>query len=229
MNTVRGSILWALCVAAPSSAFAFSTTYNAALGSLPTAQGWSLVSTNDFPPATVSGGTLQTGPTSVAGFEYWQVGAPIANFADLSSIRSELRIVSSGWVNNPARSGFNLSLQSPTRFFNLLIASDRIALINNTSGPAVSTYMMDTTSQFRTYELKVSGNSAEVFVDGVSRLTAAQGGVIAGTGLAWFGDGTTLAGGSAQVKWVEANAVPEPSLLLLGVGACWARRRKLRS
>lgn len=227
MVVLRGGLALSIGIGVASSGLANLVIFDPSLGTLPTAQGWTIVDSGGNPSPTISGGVLNVGPTSIASAQYWSAPGNVVDFVSPTSILAVVKIGSSNFLSNPGRAGFNLSIQSTNQFFNLLIASDRVALINSASGPAIASFSIDTTAQFRTYELRVESNVARVFVDGSQVMTAGTGTAISGSQIGWFGDGTSLAGYSGQIRRVEFRSVPEPvTMVTLSLGLVSLVRRR---
>ena len=102
---------------------------------------------------------------------------------------------------------------------NVMLDEDRVLLMS--SGQTLQTYMMDTTDMYHTYRLEVVDYSAEVYVDGVSRLTLSLGSD-SSSAYCYFGtNGWEGSEFNVEYIWYETTSavVPEPSTALLCLGA----------
>ncbi len=184
-------------------------SYDASLGTLPSAQGWTLEEIGAAsPPYSVGGGELRQGPTSPNGNQGWGIDNAQADFASQAGQVFELdaRVVASTFDPNGSgpgnwRAGFTLLIVDRNLRLvslgltnsGLVVSTDRnFALSASVSVP------LDTTSAFRRYRVAVNSTGARVFVDGV---LAASLGVPQPTFLitpkAYFGD---LSTGSCEVR-----------------------------
>src|SRR5436190_163892 len=90
-----GMILFAILVASPSNA---QRLYDASLGTLPEAQGWTYANENANPSPFVSGGALQENTS--AGGQYWFSSDPSIDFSQHVVIEAKLHILSSNYLAN---------------------------------------------------------------------------------------------------------------------------------
>ena len=101
---------------------------------------------------------------------------------------------------------------------NVMLDEDRVLLMS--SGQTLQTYFMDTTDMYHTYRLEVVDYVAELYVDGVSRLTLSLGSDSPAAHFYFGTNGWEGAEFNVEYVWYETPAmVPEPSTLLLCLGA----------
>ncbi len=146
-------------------------SYNAGVGTLPTAQGWLLYDTDPSQPdPCVADGALHQGPTGPTGIQVSARMDLAFNFADGDfTLEATLRVTESTHVDD-CRGGYVLSAADILgRVFNVWIASDRILLFNianadcSGSGQVLS---FDTTDAYHDYRLRVDGIVGRLSIDG---------------------------------------------------------------
>lgn len=184
-------------------------SYDASLGTLPSAQGWTLEEIGAAsPPYSVGGGELRQGPTSPSGNQGWGIDNAQANFASQAGQVFELdaRVVASTFDPNGSgpgnwRAGFTLLIVDRNLRLVALGLTNSGLVVSTDRNFALSTSVnvpLDTTSAFRRYRVEVNSTGTRVFVDDV---LAASLGVPQPTFLitpkAYFGD---LSTGSCDVR-----------------------------
>jgi hypothetical protein len=205
----------AAMLAMASCAQATILTYDASLGTLPQAQGWTFQG-NTTPASTISGGVFQYGPTSVNGTTYWEHNpVETVNFAThVSSIEAEIQLSGSDWGNISGfrRAGFALMLTDDAgRWVIAEIGDNRISLGNDNNRTSDPFAVVDFTQSFRSVRLEAGPAGGRLFVDGVLQLTLALGTGMSGGAQGWFGDGTILANAdSTSIRSVTYSAIPTP-------------------
>ena len=228
-------IFAAVLLAIISSARAATVTYDPAVGTLPTAQGWTLTELNSPPAPSVIAQALHQGLVQVGDAQYYSQ-ALVTDFTTNSVFADlELQVISSsfGFPSNLPRTGYYLIVRDvANRNFLLGIASDRVILQNDSSSPSLNQFLMDTTAQFHNYHLAVDNTGAVLSVDGIQRITLALGSSDSGSSSSvLFGAITNAESSETRLKGVTVGTVPEPSstiLLLSGALFC-LRRRSLRT
>ena len=140
-------------------------SYDAALGTLPEAQGWTLRDDLARPAApTVEGGVLYQGPTTGPGNQDWVYRGQEIDFAKGFCMEVRLKVISSSYVVDPLsgarRTGWSMSvIDKNTDMFSLYIAGDRILIHqgqHNSSMPAKLTRPgFEPTDGFHTYRFVV--------------------------------------------------------------------------
>jgi hypothetical protein len=211
--------------------------YDAGLGTLPTAQGWSLTQTGSVPASApaVSGGALNQGPTTVDGVQLWQRTDVPLDFTQGFTLDWSLSVISSTYGTGGAgpRAGWNVTaLDSARRFVSVGFAtrSGTDGVYINTDGGvtmAGAAFQALSFSQLRDYRLTISGGTIRLFVDGgASPIATAVLGSSIGAGTAnqvRFGDESTVTQSQTQLRslsYAAAAVVPEPGAgALLAAGA----------
>lgn len=207
-------------------------TYNAGLGTLPTAQGFNYADENVTNPASVSGGILHQGPNIPASHEYWLRGLDTFSYDQGFELTLNLKVLSSGYTaasgpGTDQSAGYSvIMLDSQSRPFEIGIAASGFFVSNAIDAPAgggIPFTSFDTTSGFHEYKFVVSGGTGQLFVDGSARGSLAVG---ADSGLGFgnvvaFGDQSKYAASQTELASIsftthtEASAVPEPGALAL--------------
>ncbi len=224
-----------LLLAEPAAAATLS--YDAGLGTLPEAQGWTKSEGGPVAPSpTVSGGSLHQGPTSTSGFQYWTSFASAFNFATGTvTVDMRLQVISSSFNAYP-RGGYTVFMaDSQGRFASLYISSGSVFLGNDTEVSVSSIQSFDSTDGFHDYHLVIDGTGSALSIDGNPIVSMALGATGSSPSQVAFGDGTILGNNesllaSFSISGVTLTVVPEPvSLGLLTVGLAGlgiSRRRR---
>ncbi len=231
--TIAAALFLACAV---TSAEAATLTYDAALGSLPEAQGWTFIQDGALVPVpTVISGVLNQGPTDFSGHQYWTQSSVGFDFtAGPVTLDARLLIVTSSF--HPfGRGGYNFVLaDNAGRIASLYITGASVFLGNDALSSISSVIGFDTTDAFHDYRLAVDASGSTLSIDGNVIVSLGLGGVGEGSGPEiYFGDATILGNSQSQLTQVTVKTVPEPtSIALLGLGllgtAAW-RRRRVRS
>lgn len=153
--------------------------FDAAGGGLPTDDPcWSYTAPSGVAaPANVKG-AVRIGPTTTNGLAYFARDLAGLDFALGASATARVRVVTSNYyaVFPFKRTGFYLSLRDDVgRWASLGIAADRILLSTADQNWSDQTYMVNTTTGFRDYQLVFAGNVVQARIDGETVLTAAVG------------------------------------------------------
>lgn len=197
--------------------------YDASLGSLPTAQGWTLQQSGS-PAPSVTGGILHEGPTTADGWQFWRTG--IANEVGSGSfvIEARLKVISSDYVmagSQPVAGWGMLGADADKRSLRVEIASDGLWFIDTLDVSAKSISIpMDTTESFHTYRISVIDSVGELMVDGASVGTMSLGSSHSTLqpSSAMFGDPNNFVGSEVDVAYVAFGVVPEPAIATFIVG-----------
>lgn len=228
----RRPFLFALFTAmwvAAAPGLAAVVTYDPALGTVPQAQGWNYFEPiAPSPPATVGGGTLNQGPTSYSGLQYWMRNDEPISFVTGLTLRGTVKVTSSSYDPNAAgpnsqRAGYYFeAADSLGRRFTLGIAGGGVILntdaaLSPTNGITFTPF--DATDAFHEYRLIVAGEIGSLFIDNVLIGSTPAGPAVAPgfENRVYFGDGTDFGNSQTQLSYFSYNtaAVPEPSALLL--------------
>lgn len=215
------------CLASGAQA---SLVFDASLGTLPTAQGWSFDGSYNAPMA-VSGGQLTMGPTTVNGTTFWNhdLVEPLDFTTQTAHIEATVRLTGAGFGNISGfrRGGFSLYIQDSDGSWIIAdIGDGRISLRNDNNGTSDPAMAFDMTDAFHTLRLEAGPSGARLLVDGSQMLTLALGGGAGGSAGGWWGEGTILAAAS-QIEVRRAEIVPAPgAMALLGLGGLVATRRR---
>lgn len=156
----------AVTFAASSPAQATTGGYEAALGTLPTAQGfaaWKDIATQ----TQVTNGVLRQRATSTRGYEFWQRLLPEVDLTKGFWIEFDLQAIDCPWASQNI-GGWNMSLGSAKHYVAVMIANDRVTLGN---GSVDLQLPMNTRSGFHRYRIDGAGTSATLRVNGTPVLT----------------------------------------------------------
>lgn len=204
--------------------------YDPSLGTMPQAQGWTFVGSYNA-PATVTGGQLTYGPTTVGGTTYWAHDpvTPISFATQTVFIEATIRLTGADFGNFSGfrRAGFTLYLRDDAgRWIVADMGDNRISIGNDdnrTSDPAM---VFDLTSDFHTARLEAGPAGGRLLVDGNQMLTLALGSGVSGGATGRWGEGTTLA--NANLTEVRgATYIPAPAAACVAFfAACAAGRRR---
>jgi len=127
-------------------------TYDASLGTLPDAQGWTYYQRTPASPAyTIQGDALHQGPTATGGYQWWESSDVSLDFDVGAVMEAELRIISSSSATaqpeGSPRAGYSLwIIDDYNRGFSVNIASGAIFLRG--SGTWTAWKAFDSTDDF---------------------------------------------------------------------------------
>lgn len=235
ISATRMAVVVLGIAAAPVPAWSW-VTYEASLGTLPQAQGWTLVEDISPPmPYTVGVGAGQL-HLSTLGFAsdgtngggvWWQRNDMPIDFSGDFSVEVSVRIASApnhsvNAVAGYPRPGYTLAAYDVNgRFLWIGLGSGEIFLSNTAFGQYGTantvTTPFNTTDAIHVYRLErgAGGVGAALRIDGVTRLTLpALGPVEAGAGLVYFGDPTYWANSesfTSSVRYSSETVDVEPS------------------
>ena len=215
-------------------------TYNPSLGTLPTSQGFTLVTDDTAAPAPfVSGNLLYQGPTTTNAIQSWQSNTPAPiDFNAGASMEAILHVDSSNYYNpgpGQQKSGYYLALYDHSgRDFTIGIDSAGITVntdgIGN-AGQGVARKPFDTTSAFHDYRLDVAGGVGTLSIDGAffASTPVNDSGFPNYYDLALFGDGSYSGTSQTELNLFRYTVpAPEPTclgLVAVGIGLLLRRRR----
>jgi hypothetical protein len=209
-------------------------TYNASLGTLPEAQGFTFIQGgNTSPPPTVSGGLLYQGPTVGSSVQFWQRNDLPLDLTSQFSMEVTLHVDSSGYATNldhtgNQRSGYYLeAVDAQGRALLLGISSGGIYVNNNDNDPdngGTGFISFNTTNGFHNYLVTDVAGVVNLIVDGQLLGTTTIAGPSSSTpNTFYFADATYYEGSQTETAFVAYSntaSVPEPSsLILCGVGS----------
>jgi hypothetical protein len=213
LRSVAGAVWISLVTWAPAWATP-SVTYDASLGTLPEAQGYTYINQAPTAPApSVIGGVLLQGPVQDTEQQYWFRNDVPFTFARGIILEAELEIVQSGYAilqgDGSQRSGFYLeAIDSTGRRLTLGIADAGItvntdATLQPTNG--IPLFQPPLGAGFHVYTLTTDADSIYLFIDGTRRRATVLGATIfSGTQpITYFGDGTTAAGSQVEIRRVN--------------------------
>ncbi len=227
-------VLGALCAvgACASVSNASIIRYDAALGSLPTDQGFAYTGTIAQPIDT-NGVTLMHGPTSSADVSAWQKQFPAGtiNFSNSTwSATLNLRLTGSdfGTYSGARRAGYHVFLSDDAgRWIIAELGTNSIGLRNDSVGLNDPAMTIPLNVDFRTVTLEAGPGGARLLVDGQQQLTLAMGtGQTTRNHFLW-GDGTIATHvDMAEVHDVTLVPAPGAAAALIGFAGLAMRRRR---
>jgi hypothetical protein len=217
--------------AAASAQIDWLGKYDPTLGTLPTAQGWSIFENGPQPAPFVAGGQLFQGPTSFPLQQYWTRSDIVTDFASAAGlvVEADLRIVSSNYepgLLNAWRTGYIILLSDSSQRTAVLGIADtgiRISTDSHELNSASSAFIpLDTTSTVKTYQLKANAFGVTVSVNRVPLATLPLGtSNSVSANLWWFCDGTDSGASQtvlSEFRWGTKN----PTWTDLGSGLAGA-------
>ena len=236
----------ALCAALAPASAATLTLYSAALGSMPSAQGWTtLVAgapaleaiTVGVPPAYA----LITTGAGVGYFGNALIGAPTLNTATGFDLRFSLKVVNEAHVGNN-RAGYSVVVvgADPTKAVELSFWQGNVWVPDyNAADPDRFVHGADatfnTTSALHTYLLSVRNQQYTFSANGNTLLSGALHDYTAGgppytqPNFLFFGDDSSRGASATELAFVTLTPVPEPApaaLLMAGLAALGWRARQ---
>jgi hypothetical protein len=249
----------ALVLIMGSSLPGFAQRYDASLGTLPEAQGFTRVDTGEAPNPTVSGGILHQGPTSGAipnGNQYWKAPSVLVNF-DNFVMEARLKIIFSNYVPDGGgapgydRYGYYFQIgDKDEHFFTIGLTSDGpgprngIAITSDDAasrGSGVPLTAFDTTDDFHIYRFEVKNGQGSLFIDHNLFASTPIGAAYPGLGVSnyvLFGDGSSTGISESELTYFQigTDATPEPgaiaffgALILSGVVGLKRLRNRFRT
>ncbi len=223
MNIQRLVFCLAFLLASPTMAsptMASVLSYEASLGSLPDAQGWTIVESGAASPTpTISSGLLQQGMTSFTGYQYWTGNPGSLNFADAPiAVDVRLHIVSAS-LNVPAgRAGYAFGLIDDIgRYAIAFISSSEVFLVNDQFTTKSSIVDFDSTDGFHDYHLVAGPGGLTLSIDGNLLVSQSLGTLSAEGHVAWFGDGTAGGNNQSELQFLSVGTVGVAEPVSLGL------------
>jgi hypothetical protein len=186
---------------------------------------------------TISGGVLSLGPTSNAGYSFWYTDALTVDHTQSVDISARLKLNSESSTNS-AQSGFAIAFTDDRDLYQDLFFTPTGVFFDKLDPTGTQRvqdgfFAVDTT-QYHNYDLKFSGNSVTLSVDGKQDLSglvfdvAATGDVVLPDFVS-FGDISSTSQSSFALTSFSAAVVPEPSfavpaMLALAGMIAWRKR-----
>ena len=251
------SIAAVLTLALSSAVAQAATLYDPGLGTMPTAQGWSVLAAGSAATQSLPGGRLrtdtQTDPAVVQFVNYASppVGISLDTVAGFT-LSFGLQIVAEAH-QSANRAGYSVLVQGLDQAQALALSfwGNEVWALAYTPGGADSGFVhgngapLDTTTGLRQYALTVQNNAYTLRVDGAALLSGSMvdypvlglSTVVYGlSNTLFFGDDTSRGQSVTELGLVSISAIPEPAsggLLLAGLGlgglALGARRRRINA
>lgn len=208
--------------------------YDARLGTLPDAQGFTLIDTGGSPPCTIQGDAMYQGRTRWDGLQNWYSDDVPLDFDVGAVMEADFNVIYSSYstATGYELTGLHLVISDAARrVFNIHVASDKISLGNQLP---VGNYWraFDTTDDFHHYRLVVDDGVGSLFIDG-----GPDPFLSVPVGSPWFPTPDYVAFGDrtydGQCDWLLRSLsyinVPDPATLSLlalgGLAVVWRRRR----
>jgi hypothetical protein len=191
------------------------------------------------PDQSVSGGIYDSGLTDTSKYTFWyDVSSTPFDESQNIVLSTNLKVISSttaisgtpsnGLIN---RAGVAMALTDKDDDYSELYFTPTSIFLNGPGRVESSSFTMDTTSAFHTYQMTVHGSTVTVSVDGTPELTG-QTYVTSGAPVlpswATIGDITSDAAGEYQMKNFSVSVVPEPITLSLAAPLALLLRRRRR-
>lgn len=217
------------------------TLFDPGQGTLPTAQGWSVLAAGTPATQTLVGGRLRTDTTDPAVVQFVNstsppVGASLDTVAGFT-LSFGLQVVTETHLS-PNRAGFSVLVQGldQAKALELSFWRNEVWALAYTPGGLDSGYVhgngsaLDTTSGLRQYALTVQNNAYTLRVDGLPLLSGIMidypvlglsTSVYGVSNTLFFGDNSSRGQSITELGLVSITAVPEPAsggLLLVGLG-----------
>lgn len=227
----------------------FIYSYNASLGTLPSAQGWTLFQDDpNHPLPTVNNGVLHQFPqVSASSAQYWfqnQVPLDLATTAYVYEL--DLHIISSNYINGGSaqRSGYYMVVTDQVgRAFGVGIASNGVTIntdANYNPNNGVPFTPFNSTNGYHLYRLVTGQGLGSLYIDNILFASTALGPPVDVDPLhhsrVYFADGSGVGISESELRSARFGTLtptvvtPEPaSLLMVGLGAvCVAARLRKR-
>lgn len=218
------------------AAMAATVSYNAALGTLPQAQGWvAYESGAAVPVPVVSGGVMHQGPTDFSGTQNWGYTGASFNFSTgVVTVDFRLRITNSTFHPYP-RGGYTIVLGDANgRLAGLYLSSTSVFLTNDPVTGSSPITAFDTTDGFHDYSWSIGPTGSFLSIDSNPIVSLGLGGLVFAANTIEFGDGTVLGSSESDLTYfnvsgVTVASIPEPfsaGLFAAGLVAITAIRRR---
>lgn len=230
----RGLLAGALLLGWVSAANAQSwqRTYDASLGSLPSAQGWSLSTVDPAPDDSLDEGNYLVslgaltqgdtggGSTDASNIQYYEIPLPGVDF-DRDAIQVDLRLkilssTSDPPLPGPPEAGFELFVEDDDGEFVRIYFGETGVMLYDFAVPSATTLAaFDTTADFADYRLRIDPDGASLAVNGTEVATLERDrfdqSFLYVTDRAGFGDLSGLHRSSSQIESVVVSrSTPTP-------------------
>jgi hypothetical protein len=240
-KTIIGAlgILVALASTAEKAQGANIYTYDASLGTLPEAQGFTRIEDDpDAPAPTVGGGVLHQFSQSLDRAQWWQANSvPLDFTTTLYTLTADLHVISSNYLpsidgTGNQRSGYYLGASDAVGHeFAVGIASNGITIntdlgFNAQNGVTFTPF--NTTDSFHLYRLVIDNGMGNLFIDGNFFAATPLGPPLVDVApfianRVLFGDASGLGVSETELRSFQLSSVPEPgSFVLLALGSLGA-------
>jgi hypothetical protein len=209
---------------------AVTYTYDASLGTLPEAQGWTSNNTSGYSTLNTVDGYLNLNST-MSGSHYWSMTGDPFYYSNGVIVEATMRINSSNFFTNSSvvRSGYYLGVIDDTTLpVWTAISSDRAYFLYE--GENISSYAMINLldGQFHDFRMVADSSGFDLYIDNVQVLNEPfRTGTLSSPNFISFGDQSNAGISNTDLKFFQVTVVPEPvssTLFIIG-GATLGFRR----
>jgi hypothetical protein len=186
--------------------------YNAAAGSLPTAQGFRVFDDMWGPAPVVRGGALEQGPTDFSSMQYWHASHDI-DFDRGVLVQGMINVTSStyrlGDCAASVRFGYYMGVVDRLgRMAYIGISDDKLYVLTSANDVPTNqkpVVVLPMRGQWRQVGMQIRGTGIDLFADGrfLAHYPLGPTGAARSINRALFGDGTSCGSSRTLLKWAE--------------------------